>query len=66
MDLGNSLGWSGYELNYLHRQIRYINNVFRKANWENRKYALYMGLKEETNILYHLPVDIAKAVTQFV
>jgi hypothetical protein len=37
-----------------------------EAIWENRKYALHMSLQEETNILYHLPLDIAKAVTLFV
>jgi ankyrin repeat protein len=37
-----------------------------EANWEKRKYALHMTLKEDINILYHLPVDIAKAVTLFV
>jgi len=37
-----------------------------EANWERRKHALHLALQEETNILYHLPVDIAKAVTLFV
>jgi ankyrin repeat protein len=37
-----------------------------EAIWENRKYALHMSLQEETNILYHLPIDISKAVTLFV
>ena len=37
-----------------------------EANWERRKYALHLALQEETNILYHLPTDIAKAVTLFV
>ena len=36
------------------------------ANREKRKYALHLALQEQTNILYHLPVDIAKAVTLFV
>jgi hypothetical protein len=34
--------------------------------WEKRKIALHLALQEETNILYHLPVDLAKAVTLFV
>jgi ankyrin repeat protein len=37
-----------------------------EANWENRKYALHLTLQEETNIMYHLPIDIAKSVTIFV
>ena len=37
-----------------------------EANWEKRKYALHMTLKEDINILYHLPKDIAKAVTLFI
>ena len=37
-----------------------------EANWEKRKYALHLALQEETNLLYHLPIDIAKAVTLFV
>ena len=37
-----------------------------EANWEKRKYALHMSLQEKTNILYNLPIDIAKAVTLFV
>jgi len=37
-----------------------------EENWKKRKYALHMTLQEETNILYHLPTDIAKAVTLFV
>ena len=37
-----------------------------EANWEKRKYALHLTLQNETNILYHLPTDIAKAVTLFV
>ena len=37
-----------------------------EANWERRKYALHMALQDKTNLLYHLPVDIAKAVTLFV
>jgi hypothetical protein len=37
-----------------------------QAIWENRKYALHMTFQEKTNILYHLPIDISKAVTQFV
>ena len=37
-----------------------------EANWEKRKCALHLAYQEETNILYHLPVDIAKAVTLFV
>jgi ankyrin repeat protein len=37
-----------------------------EANWEKQKYALHLALQEKTNILYHLPVDIAKTVTQFV
>jgi hypothetical protein len=34
--------------------------------WERRKYTLHLALQEKTNILYHLPKDIAKAVTLFV
>ena len=37
-----------------------------EANWEKRKYALHLASQKETNILYHLPVDIAKTVTLFV
>ena len=37
-----------------------------EANWEKKKYALHMALQEENNLLYHLPLDISKAVTQFV
>ena len=37
-----------------------------EEKWENRKCALHMSLQEETNILYHLPIDISKAVTLFV
>jgi len=37
-----------------------------EANWEKRKCALHLTCQEKTNILYHLPVDIAKAVTLFV
>ena len=37
-----------------------------EANWEKRKIALHMSLQEKNNLLYHLPIDIAKAVTQFV
>jgi len=37
-----------------------------EEKWENRKCALHMSLQEETNILYHLPLDISKAVTLFV
>ena len=37
-----------------------------EANWEKRKYALHLALQEETNLLYHLPIDIAKAITLFV
>ena len=59
---------------YLYVIKYYINGNYagfkirrkEQANWEKRKYALHMSLQEETNILYHLPVDIAKAVTLFV
>ena len=37
-----------------------------EANWEKRKYALHLALQEENNLLYHLPLDISKAVTLFV
>ena len=37
-----------------------------EANWKKRKYTLHLTLQEENNILYHLPVDIAKLVTLFV
>jgi len=50
----------------------YINNVIAKirskedANWEKRKIALHLALQDKTNLLYHLPIDIAKAVALFV
>ena len=34
--------------------------------WERRKHALHLALQVENNLLYHLPVDIAKTVTLFV
>ena len=37
-----------------------------EANWEKRKYALHLTLQEETNILYHLPIDISKTIVMFV
>jgi len=37
-----------------------------EANWQKRKYALHMVLQEQTNMLYYLPIDIAKMVTLFV
>jgi hypothetical protein len=37
-----------------------------EANWEKRKYALHLALQDKTNLLYHLPIDIAKTVTLFV
>jgi hypothetical protein len=37
-----------------------------EANWKKRKCALHLAHQEKTNILYHLPIDIAKAVTLFV
>jgi hypothetical protein len=37
-----------------------------EANWERRKHALHLALQVENNLLYHLPIDIAKAVTLFV
>jgi hypothetical protein len=48
--------------NYSDYKIRTKEEVI----WEQRKYALHMALQEKTNILYHLPIDIAKAVTLFV
>jgi hypothetical protein len=36
------------------------------ANWEKRKNALYLTHQEKTNMLYQLPIDIAKTVTLFV
>ena len=48
---------------------KYIGFKIREkeqANWEKRKYALHLVYQEENNLLYHLPIDIAKAVTQFV
>jgi len=36
-----------------------------EANWEKRKYTLHLTCQEKTNILYHLPIDIAKTVTLF-
>jgi hypothetical protein len=52
----------------IYEGILYDYWVRRKedANREKRKYALHLALQEQTNILYHLPVDIAKAVTLFV
>jgi ankyrin repeat protein len=38
----------------------------KQANWEKRKCALHLAHQENTNILYHLPIDIAKSVIQFV
>jgi hypothetical protein len=38
----------------------------KQANWEKRKCALHLAYQENTNILYHLPIDIAKSVIQFV
>ena len=38
-----------------------------EANWERRKYALFLSSnKEEDNLLYRLPTDVAKMVLQFV
>ena len=38
-----------------------------EANWERRKYALFLSSnKEENNLLYRLPTDVAKMVIQFV
>ena len=38
-----------------------------EANWERRKYALFLSSnKEEDNLLYRLPTDVAKMVIQFV
>jgi hypothetical protein len=37
-----------------------------EANWEKRKYALHLAIHDNTNLLYHLPIDIVKAVTLFV
>jgi len=37
-----------------------------EANWEKRKNALYLTHQETTNMLYQLPIDIAKSVTLFV
>ena len=48
--------------NYSGYKIRTKEEVI----WEQRKYALHLALQEETNILYHLPIDIAKTVTLFV
>ena len=48
---------------------KYIGYKIRRkeeAIWKRRKYALHMALQEKTNVLYHLPIDIAKAVTLFV
>jgi ankyrin repeat protein len=48
---------------------KYIGFKIRRkeqVNWEKRKYALHLACQEETNILYHLPTDIVKAVTLFV
>jgi len=48
--------------NYIDYKIR----SKEEANWEKRKCALHLALQEKTNILYHLPVDIAKTVALFV
>jgi ankyrin repeat protein len=48
------------------KYIRYKIRSKEEAIWENRKYALHMALQEENNLLYHLPIDIAKTVTMFV
>ena len=48
--------------NYANYRIR----TKKEANWERRKYALHMASQEKSNLLYHLPVDIAKSVIQFV
>jgi ankyrin repeat protein len=48
--------------NYSGYKIR----IKEEANWEKRKYALHLTLQEENNLLYHLPIDIAKMVTLFV
>ena len=48
--------------NYANYRIR----SKEEANWENRKYALHLALQDKTNLLYHLPIDIAKSVTIFV
>jgi len=48
--------------NYANYRIR----SKEEANWEKRKCALHLAYQENTNILYHLPVDIVKAVTQFI
>ncbi len=36
-----------------------------EAIWERRKHALHLALQEENNLLYHLPIDIAKTVALF-
>jgi hypothetical protein len=48
------------------KYIGYKVREHEEENWEKRKYALHLALQEKTNILYHLPTDIAKAVTLFV
>jgi ankyrin repeat protein len=38
-----------------------------QTNWDKRKYGLFLSTnKEEPNLLYNLPTDLAKMVLQFV
>jgi hypothetical protein len=47
--------------------IGYQIRTKQEANWERRKYPLFLStVKEEPNLLYQLPTDIAKMVLQFV
>ena len=57
-----------YVIEYDVNNYRTSYNIRSKeeANWEKRKYALHLALQEQTNLLYHLPTDIAKEVTLFV
>ena len=52
----------GIDGNYTGYKIRSKED----ATFEKRKNALHLTHQEKTNLLYHLPIDIAKTVTQFV
>jgi hypothetical protein len=38
----------------------------KEANWEKRKYALFLSSKINNNLLYRLPTDVAKIVIEYV
>ena len=46
--------------------ISYTIRSKEETNWEKRKNALHLIHQEKTNMLYQLPIDIAKSVTLFV